>query len=180
MELIRTEDISNYCRQTTANESLKAKILADVDSFIVRKNLGAKFYTELVADCDSNDYSYTKYAPFMEGTNYNDECGNLMYMNGLKKCIAYYCYSRICRESVLESTKYGMVQKSGDYSVAPSKAQIDALSDSYKGMADEMLKECIDYALLCKKNGDSLFENVLNGNRNTNITDYIIINKIGE
>ena len=59
MELIRTEDISNYCRQTTANESLKAKILADVDSFIVRKNLGAKFYTELVADCDSNDYSYT-------------------------------------------------------------------------------------------------------------------------
>ena len=33
MELIRTEDISNYCRQTTANESLKTKILADVDSF---------------------------------------------------------------------------------------------------------------------------------------------------
>ena len=79
--------------------------------------------------------------------------------------------------SVLESTKYGMVQKSGDYSVAPSKAQIDALSDSYKGMADEMLKECVSYALLCKKNGDSLFENVLNGKRNTNITDYIIINK---
>lgn len=109
---------------------MKAKILADVDSFIVRKNLGQKFYTELVADCNSNDYSYTKYAPFMEGTNYNDECGNLMYMNGLKKCIAYYCYSRICRESVLESTKYGMVQKSVTILWFSSKAQIDG--DSYK------------------------------------------------
>lgn len=49
-----------------------------------------------------------------------------------------------------------------------------------KGMADEMLKECVSYALLCKKRAIQLFNNVLNGKRNENITDYIIINKIGE
>lgn len=87
------------------------------------------------------------------GTYYvNKGCENEQIRSflGLKVTIAYFVYAQNLMVGDVESTRYGSVIKSGDYSDRPSsKERSDAYNNTLE-VANAYLKECVDY---CKSTG---------------------------
>lgn len=86
-----------------------------------------------------------RYATLLDGGVYSDKKGNTRSIVGLRTALAYYVYAQNVMCGDIQSTRYGMVVKEGDYSSRLSgKERSDAYNNSLE-VANTYLRECVAY-----------------------------------
>lgn len=146
------------------------KILAfitEVENTIVRKEIGDELYLALTNDLDlTEDYQF-----LLDGGTYEDTCGNVHILTGLKAAIAYFVYAQNVRAGDYESTRYGMVIKDDEYSTGISAKERDQIANSATAVAESYMSEVKQY---CQ------FKGIRYGNNrgNVHITSGCVIRKI--
>lgn len=143
--------------------------IAEIEQTIIRRKIGNVLYLTLVETDHETDKTYDV---LLNGGKYKDKQGTLKYITGLKTAESYYTYAQYVRSGDIESTRYGLVHKDGEYSEPISSKERDSaantateIGDAYMG---EIISYCFDQGFL--KPGDSR-----NG---LNITAGCVIRKI--
>lgn len=142
--------------------------ITEVEQTIVRPALGDDLFMRIMAQESNKDIEL-----LMSGGKYQNQQGQTRVFTGLKTAIAYYTYAQNVRAGDIESTRYGMMLKDGDYSQHASAKERDSAANSATAVADAYLKECIIY---CKDRG--LIANERKA-KNLHVTSGCIIRKIG-
>lgn len=168
MSIINVEEAKRLGRPIgkVANDKIET-FIEEVEQTIIRKVLGDSLFLMLSSPYELEE----KYVTLLEGGQYADKCGNVKILTGLKKAIAYFVYAQNVRSGDIESTRYGMVIKDGDYSTNISSRERDTLANSSTAIAQSYLNECIEY---CRHAGIP----VGSGKGNSHITSGCIIRKV--
>ena len=114
----------------------------------------------------------SRYGELLEGCVYKDACGVERSLTGLKTALAYFAYARMVKNADDNVTRFGYVNKQGDYSTRPdSREKSMAYNDAYS-VATSYLKECVTY-LNANKKDYPLYKG--NGGIKANLTTYKVI-----
>lgn len=139
--------------------------ITEVENTIIRKVLGDALYSRIIRG-EMNEEIHT----LLDGGDYTSKDGGFRMLTGLKTAIAYYVYAQNVRAGDMESTRYGMVIKDGEYSTHASARERDTAANSATEIADRYVDECLEY---CKVKGIPVGNNA--GSR---ITSGCVIRKI--
>ena len=113
-----------------------------------------------------------QYGTLLDGGVYEDACGAKHVLTGLKTALAYYVYARMVKNADDNVTRFGFVNKDGDYSSRPDYQEKSmAYNDAYS-VAASYLKECVAY-LNANKQDYPLYKG--NGGIRSNLTTYKVI-----
>lgn len=99
-----------------------AMYLDEAQEFDLRPLLGTELYIDLLNDA-VNSPPFGVYEDLMNGNTYTKNSRQYKH-EGLIPVIAYYTYSRYLMDSGVNSTPYGIVQKTNDYSQPTSEKTI--------------------------------------------------------
>lgn len=88
------------------------------------------------------DNNKAKYNDVIQGCYYND---NQSYHRGLGIAIAYFVYARWVRDMVIQSTNFGMVVKTTEFSLPASPQQIRLAEEASREEGDQCLQSTISY-----------------------------------
>lgn len=146
--LITAEEVSALARPCYADVALVERCIDEAQDFDIRPVIGDELYEELMAS--------TQYDTLMNGGWWIDGCGRKRFFKGLKTALAYYAYARTVRIGSSVQTRFGLVDKSEEYSYHSSTkdrmAQYDeAFSIGYKHLLDvlEYVKNNLDALPAC-------------------------------
>ena len=99
---------------------------------------------------DTTERATEPLATLLSGGTYTDSCGKQRVFAGLKTTIAYGTYSKLIQTGDVESTRYGMVVKRGEYSEHISQATISKVVGEVAEIEHAYLADCVAY---CKAKG---------------------------
>lgn len=137
-----------------ADDKLTAYI-TEAEQLHIKPILGDELFIALLNEQDKADEEKDKdKTMLLDGGSYvaEDGCGGetIHSFMGLKVAISYFVYAQNLMVGDVESTRYGSVVKSGDYSDRlSSKERSDAYNNTLE-VANNYLKECVAY---CKEKG---------------------------
>lgn len=163
--IITKKEINDYCRACSTDEAVANGCIFDVETAIIKPSLGIELYNR-VSD------NPTEYEALLYGCEWTDAGGRVKFHEGLVRAEAYYAYGRILRSGNITATRYGAVQKNGDYSNPAMESQVSVQAGQINATAEMMFARVLDY---CKDMG--LISGNKQGGRNNN---YIKVYKIGE
>lgn len=131
--LITVEEVTALARPCYADSALVERCIDEAQYLDLRPAIGDELYEELLTS--------TEYDALMNGGWWTDGCGRNRYFKGLKTALAYYAYARTVRVGSAVQTRFGLVDKSDEYSYHTSPkdrmAQYDeAFSIGYRHMLD--------------------------------------------
>lgn len=137
-----------------ADDKLNA-FITEAEQLHIKPILGDELFMALLAELDKEveQRDETK-VMLLDGGSYfiNEGCENesVRSFMGLKVAISYFVYAQNLMVGDVESTRYGSVVKSGEYSDRlSSKERSDAYNNTLE-VANSYLKECVEY---CKEKG---------------------------
>lgn len=134
----------------------------DID---LRSALGDSLLLDIKANPD-------RYGTLLDGGEYENACGEKRSLKGLKIALAYFVYARIVKNADDNVTRFGFVNKDGDYSSRPDyREKSMAYNDAYS-VAASYLKECVAY-LNANKQDYPLYKG--KGGIKSNLTTYKVI-----
>ena len=141
--LIEVEELRKLGRPIGKHVS-EDKLLAfitEVEQMNIKPSLGEALFHSLLEEGDSVE----DYNTLLNGGTYEDECGNLCSLMGLKVTMSYFVYAQNVMTGDFESTRYGMVIKDGDYSTRiSSKERSDCYNNTLE-VANYYLSECVKF-----------------------------------
>lgn len=140
--IITRKDINDFCRACTTEPSIADGHIYDVESGIIIPALGVTLFN------DVNQHP-EKYRELLHGCTYTNEKGAEAYHDGLIRTEAYFAYARIIRGGGT-ATRYGYVQKNGDYSTNSGESAAVRDASQIKASAELMLARVIEF---CKAKG---------------------------
>lgn len=155
--LVTADEIRYYGRQIgklVSNDKL-ATYIDEAEQLHVKPIIGNALYLRLVRYIEQG-CGEPQLDILLNGGIYevpSCECGGgqgEVFVNGLRKAIAYFVYAQNVMVGDFESTRYGMVTKSGDYSERLSDKNRSECYNNALDMANGYLQECVDY---CKAVG---------------------------
>lgn len=123
------------------NDKLLSYIM-EVEQSIIKQAIGDSLFKDLH---DPAKQEEGPYSTLLCGGEYTDKCGSFRSFSGLKVSIAYFVYVKTLMTGDIESTRFGFVQKDGQYSQHISSAQRSAAYNDAMEVAQCYLRECIDY-----------------------------------
>lgn len=181
--LITIEEAKTLSRPIGKVDNAKIEsFIKEIEQTIIRQTLGDELYLYLeTGEGDlpfdaTFDYTFdmasAKIDVLKNGGTYRAGCDCAPhYFVGLKVAEAYFVYAQNIMSGDFESTRYGTVIKSGDYSEHISSRERSDLYNSMTAIAKSHLQDCVDY---CRAMGFKI-----RGSRSVNTTTGCIIHKIG-
>lgn len=146
--LIEVSEIKSLGRPIGKHVS-EDKLLAfitETEQMNIKPAIGEQLFKDLLEqDCANEEYKI-----LLKGGSYEDECGNLASLMGLKVAISYFVYARNVMTGDFESTRYGMVVKDGDYSTRISAKERSDVYNNTLEVANYYLSECVKYCRVKK------------------------------
>ena len=137
-QLITQNDISVFARPCNCEEDLAKRCINEAQMLDIKNALGDNLYLRLFKIDPDIDF-------LLSGGEYKDVCGNIRVFAGLKTALCYYAYARIVRAGSGRQTRYGYVEKSGDYSQnADIKMRMQAYNEAF-AIADGFMSEVLIY-----------------------------------
>lgn len=136
--LICLEDISALARPCHVDNGLAERCIEEAQWLDLRPAIGDELFRELLHS--------TEYDTLMNGGWWTDGCGALRSFKGLKTALAYYAYARIVRVGSAVQTRFGLVDKSDEYSYHSSTKDRMAQYDEAFSIAYRHLMDALDYA----------------------------------
>lgn len=145
--LITIEEAKSLARPLLMHNEKIEPFIVEVEQTQIKPALGDSLFKDLHDDIKSLD---DPYSILLSGGEYTDSCGNFRSLSGLKVAIAYLVYVKTLMCGDVESTRFGFMQKDGQYSQHISTAQRSAAYNEAMEVAQCYLRECIEY---CKAKG---------------------------
>ena len=168
--LIDIEDISRLARPCYADEELAATCILEAQNIDLRNQLGDALYMAIFNEGTTSP----RIKAILEPNTFNGCCGDSSLHFGLLKALAYYAYARIVKTGSNTQTRYGMVQKSDEYSTGTIlKERIAAYEDAF-ATADSYMAGVLDYIVANNKD----YPEYCRGGRMNN--NRLRINMIGQ
>lgn len=125
--------------------------ISEAEHLHIKPILGDELFLALLKEIEIEDVAQrdSVKSTLLNGRTYyeNKGCDNEQIRSflGLKVAIAYFVYAQNLMVGDVESTRYGSVIKSGDYSdKLSSKERSDAYNNTLE-VANSYLKECVEY-----------------------------------
>lgn len=132
---ITPQDISLLARPCYADE---AKVLAYIYE-AEQNNIKPKIGDDLFLRLKDGENSL-----LLEGGTY-EKNGKRYQLNGIKKALAYYAYSRLLESGSVNLTRQGVVNRRSDDANAVNEDNIIKISRETYAIADRYMQEIIDY-----------------------------------
>jgi len=154
--LLTTEELRKLGRPIgkVADDKLTA-FITEAEQLHIKPILGDELFIGLLAEQDKAVEQRDEVKTMLlDGGSYviNEGCDgeSIRSFMGLKVAISYFVYAQNLMVGDVESTRYGSVVKSGDYSDRlSSKERSDAYNNTLE-VANSYLKDCVAY---CKEKG---------------------------
>lgn len=140
--LITIEEAKSLARPLLMHNEKIEPFIVEVEQTQIKPALGDSLFKDLHDDVKSLD---DPYSILLSGGEYTDRCGNFRSFSGLKVAIAYIVYTKTLMAGDVESTRFGFMQKDGQYSQHISTAQRSAAYNEAMEVSQHYLKECIDF-----------------------------------
>lgn len=143
--LLKPKEISLLARPIFTDESKTLMYIQEAEQNNIKTILGDDLFLRLKAGEEKlllNGGTYQR-----GGKNY--------YLNGVKKALAYYTYSRLIESSSVNLTRQGAVNRRSDSSDEASREDLIRASRETYAIADRYMEECLTY---------------INGNSKNNVT----------
>ncbi len=150
--LITTDELRKLGRPIgkVADDKLQA-FINEAEQLHVKPIIGDKLFIDLQKEVEEEDDSKKNAALrlLLDGGTYLENEGGsdetVRSFSGLKVAISYFVYAQNLMVGDIESTRYGSVVKSGDFSDRiSSKERSDAYNNTLEA-ANAFLKECLAY-----------------------------------
>lgn len=145
--LITVEEARTLARPLLMHDEKVMPFIVEVEQTQIKHALGESLYRDLHDEEKVADHVYSD---LLSGGEYEDCCGKYHSFSGLKVAIAYLVYVKTLMCGDVESTRFGFMQKDGQYSQHISTAQRSAAYDEAMEVVQCYLRECIEY---CKAKG---------------------------
>lgn len=138
--LITIEELKTLGRPIgkVADEKLNA-FITEAEQLHVKPILGDELFLELLHTTGDQ-----KKDILLHGGEYQTKKGTRTFM-GLKSALSYFVYAQNIMTGDIESTRYGTVIKSGDYSEHISSKERSEAYNNALDVANTYLQECVDY-----------------------------------
>ena len=134
--LIEPHEVEQYARPCTAEKAIALRAIEEAELLDIKPALGDKLFNKL-----QNTVTYNR---LMEGGTY-EACGETRTFAGLKRTLAYYAWARLVNSATHHITRFGFVEKSGEYSrTVDLKERQQAVGDA-TAIANDYMKECLRY-----------------------------------
>ena len=144
---ITIEEARTLARPLLMHDEKVEPFIVEVEQTQIKPVLGDTLYRDLHDDKKLADHVYSD---LLSGGEYDDCCDKYHSFSGLKVAIAYMVYIKTLMCGDVESTRFGFMQKDGQYSQHISTAQRSAAYNEAMEVAQCYLRECIEY---CKAKG---------------------------
>lgn len=137
--LITTDEVATLARSmsTHMDKNEVETYIKESENIDLRMNLG----DALLLDIKEHPESYTL---LLDGGIYEDGKGKRL-LTGLKSALAYYTYARVVKNKDGQVTRFGFMNKEGEYSSRVDiKEKVMAYNDAFS-IADSYIKEVVSY-----------------------------------
>lgn len=140
--LISIEEAKTLARPLLMHDDKVLPFIVEVEQTQIKPVIGESVYRDLHDDKRSSE---KEYADLLSGGEYVDCCGKYHTFSGLKVAISYLVYVKSLMCGDVESTRFGFMQKDGQYSQHISTAQRSAAYNEANEVAQCYLRECVEY-----------------------------------
>ena len=132
---ITPQDISTLARPCYADEAKALAYIYEAEQNDIKPKIGDDLYLRLK---DGEN------ALLLEGGEYTKN-GKRYQLNGIKKALAYYAYSRLLESSSVDLTRQGAVNRRSDSASSADDKDIISISRETYAIADRYMQEIADY-----------------------------------
>lgn len=148
--LITPKDINMLARPIYADELKVVRYIEEAEQNDIKPALGEDKFLSLKAGEDMF---------LLNGGTYQRD-GKRYMLNGVKKALAYYVYSRMLESGSLDVTRQGTVYRRSEYSEKAENRDMTNASRETYAIADRYMEECLLYM-----NGECSSNKNMNSNR---------------
>lgn len=145
--IINIEEAKTLARPLIMHDEKVEAFIQEVEQTQIKPAIGDLLFFDLQ---DPEKIETDLYSVLLSGGSFTDRSGQYRTFSGLKVATAYLVYVKTIMAGDVESTRYGFMQKDGQYSQHISTAQRSAAYNDAMEVAQCYLRECIDY---CKNKG---------------------------
>lgn len=142
--LITTDEVSALSREISAHldhEKIETYI-RESENIDIKSALGDDLFLDVKENPD-------KYLLLLDGGTYESKCRKKKIFAGLRVALAYYAYARIVKNGDGNVSRFGFVNKEGEYSRHTEFKEKMMAYDDACSVADRYLKECVLYLKEC-------------------------------
>lgn len=132
---ITPQDISLLARPCYADETKVLAYIYEAEQNNIKPKIGDDLFLRLK---DGEN------PLLLEGGTY-EKNGKRYYLNGIKKALAYYAYSRLLESGSVNLTRQGVVNRRSDDANAVNEDNIIKISRETYAIADRYMQEVMDY-----------------------------------
>lgn len=132
---ITPQDISLLARPCYADEAKALAYIYEAEQNNIKPKIGDDLFLRLK---DGEN------ALLLDGGTY-EKNGKRYYLNGIKKALAYYAYSRLLESGSVDLTRQGVVNRRSDAANAADGDNIIKISRETYAIADRYMQEVMDY-----------------------------------
>lgn len=134
--IIEPHEIELYARPCQVEEAIALRAIEEAEMLDIKPALGDALFYKL-----QNTVTYNR---LMEGGTYEAN-GETRTFAGLKRTLAYYAWARLVNGATHHITRFGFVEKSGEYSrTVDMRERQQAVGDA-TAIANAYMKECLRY-----------------------------------
>jgi hypothetical protein len=125
----------------------------EAEKIHVKERISDPLYIDLLKWIEASDKSEfpTLYEVLMNGGEFTTDCGELHQFDGLINAVNYYSYSRLIRHSDENTTRFGFMQKTDEYSTHADFKVKQAAYDDILHTADIFMNDVIFFLNANKK-----------------------------
>ena len=137
--IITTEEVKQYGRATASHvhKSVLDSLIEETENMDISPALGVVLVRELSEPTENEHY-----ITLLEGGDYND---GRAHLQGLKSAMAYYVQAKLVKSNDNQITRFGAMQKDSEYGTRPSLAERNDQYNDLCSIADQYLRDAIDY-----------------------------------
>lgn len=140
--LITPNDVLALSRNASASINPKdiEVYIEEAEQLDIKPTLGTPLYLRLLSNVGDKTANHL----LLYGGKYEGGNGTILFA-GLRKALAYYVYGRMIKNGGRTATRFGFVEKQGDYSARVEyKERLDASNDATL-VADSYMKEVLNF-----------------------------------
>ena len=138
--IITLSDINALARTCHADESIAASLIAEAERQDIKPKIGDALYLQI-----TRDEVPAAFDTLLNGGEWQQRCGTIRYLTGLRTALAYYAYARIIRDGNIQSTRFGAVIKTEDNSAESERAERQRQYREAFTTADGYMSEVMEY-----------------------------------
>lgn len=135
--IITPEEVDILARPCTADEDVALNYIEESEMQDIKPIIGDALFFDVANNQD-------KYKELLDGGMY-EAAGQEYGFAGLKRTLAYYAWARMVKCGTHHLTRYGFVNKNGDYSQSVEWRERQAAYNDAYAVADGYMRECLAY-----------------------------------